>query len=81
MKQLMFGAVKIGGEGFINQLLTALIIGICVALVYGAGRWFLKIFNAPPIGLNIWNGFFVLVGLVVIINFLLGLTGNPLIKW
>lgn len=74
-------AIEIGGTGMINQLLTFLLLGICVGLVYAAGWWFIKNPPVPPIVLKIWQGLFIIVGLIVIINFLLGLTGNPIIKW
>jgi len=71
-------------NGFIQQLITLLIIGICVGIVYAMGYWF---FNRPsiagkaPIAMTIWNGLFVLVGGIVIINFLLSLGGHGFIKW
>lgn len=70
-----------GGSGFVHQLLMILIIGICVGIVYAMGWWFLKRPPIPPMALTIWNGLFILVGGIIIINFLLGLAGHPFIQW
>jgi len=72
-----------GGDdsGFLKQLLTLLIVGICAGVVYAMGWWFAKRQSIPAIVLTIWNGLFVLVGGIIIINFLLSLTGNGFIKW
>lgn len=77
----MIAAIQIGGEGLINNLLTFLLLGICVALIYVTGWWFWKKFNLSPLVLTIWQGIFILVGLVVIINFLMGLAGKSIVKW
>lgn len=65
-----------GGDGLVHQLFVVLIIGICVALIWAVGRWFIQKLNAPPLVMTIWNGFFILVGLIVVVNFLLSLTGH-----
>lgn len=80
--QLFAAAVDIGSDkGFLNQLLTLLVIGICVGIVYLMGLYFIKRPSVPPVALTIWNGLFVLVGGVAIINFLMGLGGNAFISW
>jgi hypothetical protein len=43
--------------------------------------WFIGKLAAPGIVRTIWDGLFILVGLVVIINFLLGLGGHAFIAW
>jgi hypothetical protein len=65
----------------IDQLLTFLIVGICVAIVYCMGYWFAKRPSVPPVALTIWNALFILIGGIVLINFLLGLGGHSFIKW
>lgn len=78
---LMIAAIQVGGDGLVNQLLTFLLLGICVGLIYAVGWWFIRKFALPPVVLTIWQGLFILVGLVVILNFLLGMAGKPFIKW
>lgn len=81
MNEIMLAAIDIGGKGFINQLVTLLIYGICVGLIYAAGLWFFRRPSIPPIAITIWNGLFILLGLVIILNFLLGLGGKQFIEW
>ena len=70
-----------GDDGFLKQLLSLLIVGICAGVVYAMGLWFAKRQSMPAMVLTVWNGLFVLVGGIIIINFLLSLTGNGFIKW
>ena len=75
-------SVRTGGDsGLVQSLIYVLLIGICVALVWWVGKWFIGQLGAPAIAMTIWNGLFILIGLIVIVNFLLGLTGHPLVRW
>lgn len=82
---LMLSAIPmlaaVDGEGMVRQLLVMLVVGICVLVVWLMGRFFLTKFGAPPIAMTIWNGLFVLLGGIVIINFLLSLIGHPMVKF
>lgn len=71
----------VSGEGLVNQLLFILIIGICVLIVWWLGRWFITKLAAPAIVMTVWNGLFILLGALCIINFLLGLVDRPFIRW
>lgn len=73
-------AVFVNGDGLVHQLFLVLIIGICVALIWGVGRWFIQKLGAPPVAMTIWNGIFILIGLIVAVNFLLSLAGHPFIQ-
>jgi hypothetical protein len=78
----MFAEVVIaGGSGLIHGLLMLLLIGICVGLIYWAGTWFFTKCGAPPMALTVWTGLFILVGLIIIINFIMGLGGHSFIAW
>lgn len=72
---------EISGDGMIHQLLVVLIVGICVGIVWALGRWTITKFAAPAIIMTVWNGLFLFVGAICLINFLLGLAGHPLIRW
>lgn len=61
--------------------MCVLIVGICVAIVWALGRWFILKFGAPALVMVVWNALFMLLGAIFIINFLLGLTGHQFIKW
>ena len=70
-----------GGGGLVHGLFMVLIVGICVGIVYALGRYFIQKFAAPSLAMTIWNGFFLLVIAIVVINFLLGLAGKPFLKY
>lgn len=73
--------LKLRGDGFLSQLITFLVVGLCVGLLYAAAHYFATRPKAPGIALTIVNGLFIIVGCLVLINFLLGLTGKAFIDW
>lgn len=77
----ILAAISIGGDGFINQVLTLLLLGISVGILYLMGWWFARRPKVPPVVLQIWNGVFVLLGGILLINFVAGLAGHGFIKW
>lgn len=70
-----------GGDGLIHDLFAVLIIAICVGIVWAVGRWFIVKLALPALVMTVWNGFFILVGAIVVINFLLSLSGHGFITW
>ena len=70
-----------GGGGLVHGLLMFLIVGVCLALVWYFGKWILAQLGAPAIALTIWTALFALVGLIIVINFLLGLGGHSFIQY
>ena len=62
--------------GLIHGLFLVLIIGICVAIIWGVGRWIITKITAAPTVMAVWNGFFILVGAIVVVNFLMSLVGH-----
>jgi hypothetical protein len=68
-------------SAIISGLLYFLLVGICVLAIWWVGTWFIGKLGAPGIVLNLWDGLFILVALFVVINFLLGLAGHPLVTW
>jgi hypothetical protein len=81
MNTLLPMLAAISGEGMVRQLLVVLIIGICVLIVWYMGKWVITKLGALPIVMTVWNGLFILLGGIVIINFLLGMVDRPLIRW
>lgn len=75
---MFISAIAIGGGGFINGLLTLLLIGICLGLIYAVGRWFIGKFVLSELVQTCWAGLFLLILLVVVINFVMGLSGHAL---
>ena len=69
------------GHGLVHDLFTVFIVAVCVAVVWALGRGAATLFKLPALALQIWNGFFILVGAVIILNFLLGLVGHGFITY
>lgn len=69
------------GDGFLKQALTIFIVIAVGLIIWGLGRWLFPKLNAPAMVLTVWDGLFVLVGAVAVINFLLSLIGKGFIKW
>ena len=79
----ILSAILVAGDngGLIHSLLFVLLVGICVLLIWWTGTWFIGKLGAPAIVRTVWDGLFILIGLIVVINFLLSLAGHPLIAW
>jgi hypothetical protein len=74
-------SINVGTSGVVRSLLVALLVAICIGIVYVMGRWFFTRPSVPPIIMLIWNGLFVLVGGIFLINVVMSLAGHPLIVW
>jgi hypothetical protein len=77
----MISAISIGGDGMIHGLIMFLIVAVCLLLVWYFGKWVLGQLGAPAIALTIWTGLFGLIGLVIVVNFLLGIGGHGFITY
>lgn len=78
---MISSVVIAGGSGVVNEFLMFLLVGVCLLLIWLAGRWVLAKCAAPAIALTVWTGLFGLIGLIIIINFLLGLGGHAFISY
>lgn len=75
-------SISIGsGSGLVHSLFFALIIGLCLLIVWALGRYFITKFAAPVMVMTIWTGLFVLIGAIIVINFLLSLGGHGFITY
>ncbi len=70
-----------GGSGMVHSLFAVLIVALSVGIVWGLGRWFIVKLAAPAMAMTVWNGLFLLIGAIVIINFLMSLGGHAFITW
>lgn len=68
------------GDGLVHSLFLFLIIGLCVAVLWWAGRWFITKLALPAMAMTVWTGIFLLIGVIVLLNFLLSLVGHPFIR-
>jgi hypothetical protein len=70
-----------GSAGFAHGvfiIFCAVLIGL---ILWGLGRWFFPKLGMPATGMMIWDGLFVLIAAIVIINFLAGLMGHQIFPW
>ncbi len=65
----------------VGNLLTALVVGIAILVIWWAGTYFIGAFGAPPLFAKIWNGLFVLLAVIFVVNFLMSLAGHGFIVW
>lgn len=70
-----------GGSDLIHSVFVILILAICLVILWFAGDWCFKKMGVPAIVLTIWVAFFLLIGLVVVLNFLLSLIGHGFISY
>ncbi len=77
----LLAAIRINGDGsgIVHTLLALLIVGLCILVVWWLGKYFLTEFGAPALAMKVWNGLFILLGGIFVINVLLSLVGHPLI--
>jgi len=76
----MFADVS-SGDGLVKLAFQVLIIGLCLLIVFALGRWLIQKFAMPPVVLTCWIGLFLIVGAVVVINFLMGLGGHQFLHY
>ena len=81
MNNPMLSVITLNSDGLVHQFLVVLVVAVCMAIVWALGRWAIKVFAAPAIVNTVWNGLFLFVGAICLINFLMGCVGHPLIAW
>lgn len=67
----------ISGAALVNALVYLVIIGLIIWLLW----WFVSYIGLPEPFAKVAKVLIALVALVFLINFLLGLVGDPFIKW
>jgi small-conductance mechanosensitive channel len=81
MQNPMFAVSLSGGDGATRDIFTVFIFIVIGLILWGLGRYFFPRLSMPPKGMLIWDGLFILIAAIVIINFLASLTGHGFIKW
>jgi len=78
----MIAEIVVGSSGgLVHGLLFLLMAGICLGLIFAVGRWFIGKFGLPGLVDTCWCGLFLIILLVVVINFVMGLSGHPLFTY
>jgi hypothetical protein len=65
-----------GGTGLVQLAVQVFVIGLCLLIVFALGRWVIAKFKLSDNVQTCWMGAFLILGAIVIINFLLGLSGH-----
>ena len=81
MNPLFAASVNLGGSGMAHDIFAIFIFILIGLILWALGNWGFPKLGAPPIVMTVWNGLFVLVGAVIVINFLAGLAGHRFIEW
>lgn len=71
----------VDGSGFLRQAFVIFIILVCALIVWWLGRTFFPKLSAPAVVTTVWDGLFILLGAIAVINFLLSLVGKGFIDW
>lgn len=71
----------LGGSGMAHSIFVVFIAILIGLILWALGRYFFPKFGMPAIGMTIWDGFFILIAAIMMINFLAGLAGHPLFPW
>ena len=69
------------GGGAAHQIFVVFLWILIGLILWWLGRTFFPKLGMPAIGMQVWDGLFLLIAAVVIINFLAGLAGHPFISW
>jgi uncharacterized membrane protein len=67
----------INGNGLIHNLMWFFLIGLAIGLIWYVGHWFISKINPPNAVVNmLWDGLFIILGLVIAVNFLISLANG-----
>lgn len=66
---------------WVHQIFVILMIVLAALVLWALGRWVLPKFGAPAIVLTCWDGIFVFLGALFLINLFLSLAGHPLVPF
>lgn len=69
------------GKDLMHEVFVIFIVIAVGLVIWLLGRWGFPKLKAPEIVMTIWDGLFVLIGALLVINFLLSLIGHPLIDF
>lgn len=77
----MSDEIQPSGSGLIRGLLALLAMIVCCGLVWWLGKYLFGVAGFPAIVLTVWTALFVVIGVLVLINFIMGLFGKAFLKW
>jgi hypothetical protein len=73
--------LDINNSGIIGQLLVFFVVILCIGIVWALGHYGFPKLKLPGIVVTVWDCIFVLIGAIMLINFLLSLVGRQFIRY
>jgi hypothetical protein len=70
-----------GNSGIIGQLLVFFVVILCMGIVWALGHFGFPKLKLPALVVTVWDCIFVLIGAIMLINFLLSLVGKQFIRY
>ena len=74
-------SVNLGGSGLAHGIFVIFLAVLIGLILWWLGRYFFPKLGMPPMGMTIWDGLFILIAAIIVINFLAGLMGHAFISW
>jgi len=74
-------SLNVGGSGLAHNIFVIFLAILIGLILWWLGRFFFPKFGMPPLGMQIWDGLFIFIAAIVVINFLAGLAGHAFIAW
>lgn len=76
-----FAQVSISGSDLGTSLLVLFVVVLIGLIIWWLGKTFFPKLGMPAIGMQVWDGLFLLVAAFCVINFLASMVGHPLVKF
>jgi hypothetical protein len=71
----------LGDSPVVHMLWNTFLCILIGLIIWGLGRFFFPRLHMPPAGMLFWDGFFILVAALLVINFICGLMGHAFITY
>lgn len=74
-------SVNTGGSGMAHGIFVIFLAILIGLILWGLGHYFFPKLGMPATGMLIWDGLFILIAAIIVINFLAGMMGHAFITW
>jgi hypothetical protein len=78
---LAAATLDFANSGVIGQLLVFFVVVACIGIVWALGHWGFPKIGLPQLVITVWDCIFILLGAIMLINFLLSLVGKQFIHY
>ena len=81
IQPMLADAIQLNSNGLAHGAFVIFIAILIGLILWGLGKYFFPKLGMPEKGMLIWDGLFILIAAIIIVNFLAGLAGHPFIAW